>query len=578
MNLNELTYNPFDIVEYEHFLLELFNVNLSIKEDLSYLYNQESHGNIANLFYYGSFMDDDFNDIELYVIKLRNIDDYRDIQDVIFNLLSLNQTNHAFITVFSDFSHEWFFSYLFLEYRVEDNKLVNYKSGIDDFIHWCGDVSCDNLLSNLLTMKVSSDNLRDLLKNNPESMLIMSLSDLMEKLDSYQKNSSKAFDSYKLLIKVLISIVNHKKPKSSLMLKVYDRIRELEKSTDEDVTIDTVYELYNYLNNQQTVSKTHIKSVCEDTLIEYLSQNTIISREDITIYVKYAYSNHKLISKHIGEAIHNGGRSFTNMKIPLSVIYNIDTINQLLEEMKILDFSINSCITITTFTYLLTTLKYVNRLIQGYTQISLDELFKSTLKDNIYMITLNKQSLTTAKTLLKGDKNLLFTDALNLYDEYPIFIKELESTDLNNTKTEVLNQIICNYNQTHFHTKINNNFEENFKQKHGYMPLIYQLDFKEVFLNKRGFDIIISNVEHLDLTGKKEYKKQLRRYKLYDNNQRYEYYYIEKALELINDTGIISLVLDDEYRASSDDNICKIIKQNNILKIDDNELIYKRGC
>lgn len=226
--------------------------------------------------------------------------------------------------------------------------------------------------------------------------------------------------------------------------------------------------------------------------------------------------------------------------------------------------------------YLITKLKYVNKIIQGYDNPSMDNIFKQSINDNVYMITLNKMSITTAKTLLNDNINILFTDALNLYDEYQYMTEQLEYTNLNKTKTEVINQIVNTYNKTHFHTKMNINFEENFKQKHGYEPLIYALDFKDVFKDNHKFDLIISNIEHVDLTGNKEYKKQLRRYKLYDNNQRYEYYFIEKALDIIDNKGIISLIINDEYKSSDDRRICKILKQHKILQIDNQKLIYAK--
>jgi len=575
MNLNELTYNQFSIDDYERFLLEVFNINLN-KEDVSYLDDSNYQSNIINLFYYGSFMDDDFNDIELYVIKLRNIEEYKPLEDVIYNLLSLNQTNHAFVTVYSEYSDKWFFSYLFLEYVVENNKLVYYKSKIDDFIHWCGLISCEDILSELLSIKISDDNLKDLLKNNYESALIRSLSDIIKKLDEYQESITGGFDSYQMVIKVLLHIINKSSPRNTLMKKIYDKIMEKRKSTGEDIDVNTIYELYSYLNSQESISNSHIKSVCEDTLIEYLIKNTIISREDITSYVKYAYDNRNLVSKHIDEAIRNSGRTYVNMKIPLSIIYNIDTIQNLLDNIKILDFSVNSSITINNMIYLITKLKYVNKIIQGYDNPSIDNIFKQSINDNVYMITLNKMSITTAKTLLNDNINILFTDALNLYDEYQYMTEQLEYTNLNKTKTEVINQIVNTYNKTHFHTKMNINFEENFKQKHGYEPLIYALDFKDVFKDNHKFDLIISNIEHVDLTGNKEYKKQLRRYKLYDNNQRYEYYFIEKALDIIDDKGIISLIINDEYKSSDDRRICKILKQHKILQIDNQKLIYAK--
>ncbi|MBE6488581.1 MAG: hypothetical protein E7Z86_07695 [Methanosphaera stadtmanae] len=575
MNLNELTYNQFFIDDYERFLLEVFNINLN-KEDVSYLDDSNYQSNIINLFYYGSFMDDDFNDIELYVIKLRNIEEYKPLEDVIYNLLSLNQTNHAFVTVYSEYSDKWFFSYLFLEYVVENNKLVYYKSKIDDFIHWCGLISCEDILSELLSIKISDDNLKDLLKNNYESALIRSLSDIIKKLDEYQESITGGFDSYQMVIKVLLHIINKSSPRNTLMKKIYDKIMEKRKSTGEDIDVNTIYELYSYLNSQESISNSHIKSVCEDTLIEYLIKNTIISREDITSYVKYAYDNRNLVSKHIDEAIRNSGRTYVNMKIPLSIIYNIDTIQNLLDNIKILDFSVNSSITINNMIYLITKLKYVNKIIQGYDNPSIDNIFKQSINDNVYMITLNKMSITTAKTLLNDNINILFTDALNLYDEYQYMTEQLEYTNLNKTKTEVINQIVNTYNKTHFHTKMNINFEENFKQKHGYEPLIYALDFKDVFKDNHKFDLIISNIEHVDLTGNKEYKKQLRRYKLYDNNQRYEYYFIEKALDIIDDKGIISLIINDEYKSSDDRRICKILKQHKILQIDNQKLIYAK--
>jgi hypothetical protein len=521
-------------------------------------------------------MDDDFNDIELYVIKLRNIEEYKPLEDVIYNLLSLNQTNHAFVTVYSEYSDKWFFSYLFLEYVVENNKLVYYKSKIDDFIHWCGLISCEDILSELLSIKISDDNLKDLLKNNYESALIRSLSDIIKKLDEYQESITGGFDSYQMVIKVLLHIINKSSPRNTLMKKIYDKIMEKRKSTGEDIDVNTIYELYSYLNSQESISNSHIKSVCEDTLIEYLIKNTIISREDITSYVKYAYDNRNLVSKHIDEAIRNSGRTYVNMKIPLSIIYNIDTIQNLLDNIKILDFSVNSSITINNMIYLITKLKYVNKIIQGYDNPSIDNIFKQSINDNVYMITLNKMSITTAKTLLNDNINILFTDALNLYDEYQYMTEQLEYTNLNKTKTEVINQIVNTYNKTHFHTKMNINFEENFKQKHGYEPLIYALDFKDVFKDNHKFDLIISNIEHVDLTGNKEYKKQLRRYKLYDNNQRYEYYFIEKALDIIDDKGIISLIINDEYKSSDDRRICKILKQHKILQIDNQKLIYAK--
>ena len=575
MNLNELTYNQFSIDDYERFLLEVFNINLN-KEDVSYLDDSNYQSNIINLFYYGSFMDDDFNDIELYVIKLRNIEEYKPLEDVVYNLLSLNQTNHAFVTVYSEYSDKWFFSYLFLEYVVENNKLVYYKSKIDDFIHWCGLISCEDILSELLSIKISDDNLKDLLKNNYESALIRSLSDIIKKLDEYQESITGGFDSYQMVIKVLLHIINKSYPRNTLMKKIYDKIMEKRKSTGEDIDVNTIYELYSHLNSQESISNSHIKSVCEDTLIEYLIKNTIISREDITSYVKYAYDNRNLVSKHIDEAIRNSGRTYVNMKIPLSIIYNIDTIQNLLDNIKILDFSVNSSITINNMIYLITKLKYVNKIIQGYDNPSMDNIFKQSINDNVYMITLNKMSITTAKTLLNDNINILFTDALNLYDEYQYMTEQLEYTNLNKTKTEVINQIVNTYNKTHFHTKMNINFEENFKQKHGYEPLIYALDFKDVFKDNHKFDLIISNIEHVDLTGNKEYKKQLRRYKLYDNNQRYEYYFIEKALDIIDNKGIISLIINDEYKSSDDRRICKILKQHKILQIDNQKLIYAK--
>lgn len=576
MNLNELTYNRFSTEDYERFLLEAFNIDINRREDVLYLDASSYQSNIINLFYYGSFMDDEFNDIELYVIKLFDIDGYKQLEDVIYNLLSLNQTNHAFITVYSDASEKWFYSYLYLEYVVEDNRLVNYRSKIDEFIHWCGFISNENLLSEFLSMKTSSDSIKNLLKNNYESQLIRTLTDIIKKLDNYQESSTGNFDSYGLVINVLVYIINKSVPKKSLTRKVYDRILEVEKSSGEDISVNTIYDLYCYLNNQNAISQAHVKSVCEDTLIEYLTRNTIISRDDIASYVKHAYDNRKLIQKHIDEACRNGGRTYVNMKIPLAIIYNIDSVAKLLDEIKILDFSVNSTITINNMIYLIAKLKYVNKIMKGYTQPSMDDLFKETIGNNIYMITLNKQSILNAKTLLDDNLNILYTDALNLYDEYPYIIKQLDKMDMNKTKSEIINDIVTDYNKTHLHTKMNMYFEENFKQKHGYYPLIYTLDFKEVFTDNHKFDVIISNIEQVSLTNQRNIKKQLRRYEVYDNNQRYEYYFIEKALDIIDDNGIISLLVSDEYKTDDNKLVCKLLNKHEILQIDNQKLIYAK--
>ena len=576
MNLNELAYNQFSIDDYERFLLEAFNININDREDVLYLDSSSHQSNIINLLYYGSFMDDDFNDIEVYVIKLVNIEDYKQLEDVIYNLLSLNQTNHAFITVYSDYSSRWFYSYLFLEYVVEDNRLVNYRSRIDESIHWCGYISSENLLSEFLSMKISSDNIKSLLKNNQESQLIRTLSDIINKLDKYQEESTSNFDSYELVINVLVYIINKLVPKKSLTRKVYDKILEVESSTGEDISVNTIYDLYCYLNNQNSISQAHVKSVCEDTLIEYLTRNTIISRDDIASYVKYAYDNRKLIQKHIDEACRNGGRTYVNMKIPLAIIYNIDSISNILDNIKILDFSVNSAITINNMIILIAKLKYVNKIIQGYIHPSMENLFKETIRNNIYMITLNKKSIINAKTLLSDNSNILYTDALNLYDEYLYMSKQLDKVNPDKTKSETINDIVTHYNKTHLHTKMNMYFEENFKKKHGYYPLIYALDFRQVFTDKHKFDIIVSNVEQVSLTGKKDIKKQLRRYEVYDNNQRYEYYFIEKALDIIDDTGVISLMVSDDYKTDDNKLVCKLLKKHKILQIDNQKLIYAK--
>ena len=455
--------------------------------------------------------------------------------------------------------------------------LINSRSKIDDYIHWLGLASSEDILSEISSIKASDDNLRALLKNTSESLLIMSLSNLIEKLDDYRDNSTKEFDSYSTVLDVLIHILNHTKPKNTLMTSIYDRILEIEKSTGEEITESTIFQLYDYLNGQKSPSKTHVNNVCEDTLIEYLSHNMSLKKEDISTYVKHAYDNRNLISKHMDEAIRNGGRTYTNMKIPLSIIYNIDMIDTLLENVNVLDFSINSCITVTTFTYLISKLKYVNKLMQGYDNPPLDEIFKSTIKNNIYMISLNRKSISTIKTLLPIKLNLLYTDALNLYDEYPYMASQLDKMDLSKSKSEIINEIVDTYNRTHFHTKMNMYFEESFKKKHGYNPLIYTLDYKEIFQNNRKFDIIISNVEQVDLTGKKNLKKFLRRYELYDNNQRYEYYYIEKALDIIGDNGIISLMISDEYKSSDDNKVRKLLRKHTILQMDSGKLIYMKN-
>ena len=126
------------------------------------------------------------------------------------------------------------------------------------------------------------------------------------------------------------------------------------------------------------------------------------------------------------------------------------------------------------------------------------------------------------------------------------------------------------------HSKMNMYFEDNYKQKHGYKPLIYRLDFKRVFEDNHKFDIIISNIEQVNLTGKKDMKKQLKRYALYDNNQRYEYYYIEKALDIIDDNGVISLIISDDYKTGDDKRVCKLLRKHKILQTDNQKLIYAK--
>ena len=79
MNLNELTYNTFSIDDYERFLLEVFNVNLASREDILYLIDDSYQSKINSLYYYGSYMDDEFNDIELYVIRIKIIQKKHDI-------------------------------------------------------------------------------------------------------------------------------------------------------------------------------------------------------------------------------------------------------------------------------------------------------------------------------------------------------------------------------------------------------------------------------------------------------------------------------------------------------------------
>ena len=71
-------------------------------------------------------------------------------------------------------------------------------------------------------------------------------------------------------------------------------------------------------------------------------------------------------------------------------------------------------------------------------------------------------------------------------------------------------------------------------------------------------------------------KKQLNRYSLYDNNQRYEYYYIEKALDIIDDNGVISLIISDDYKSDDDKRVCKLLRKHTILQTDNQKLIYAK--
>ena len=64
-------------------------------------------------------------------------------------------------------------------------------------------------------------------------------------------------------------------------------------------------------------------------------------------------------------------------------------------------------------------------------------------------------------------------------------------------------------------------------------------------------------------------------YRLYDNKLNYEYYFIEKALELVNSDGVISLLLDTSVIGCGDYKFDKLVDNENIIRIRDDEITYR---
>ena len=564
MYLDELMYNSFRLESYEIFLLEVFNTDTRSHTSLSYLTDNES---VKEILYYGDYLDDDYRSIELYVIKSGDISDVNSIEEVVYKLLSLNQTDDALVAVFDDSSKKWFLAYLFIDYVVSDNQLTSMKTRINNTIHYYGFDACDDLLENLAYDVISSSHLRRLFVVDRKTILVEEL------LDYFNKYSdSKAY------VKILNVLNNYINDSLDKKYGVYKVLRDYEIESGQKVGDDLFYELYSTVYNQEKVSANHVLKLCQESLIEYLDRKSPLSRDDLTVYVKNAYNNRNNILKSINESVNNNGKRFTNTNLPLGIFYNIDSIYYLLEDIRVLDFSVNSGIVVVTMVKLLSQLKFVNMILLGYEDVEFERIRRSVIKRNIYGVSLNKESFLNLKYLLvlKDNPHFKRSDALNLYKEYPWIVDLLGKVDINKPKSKVLKDITEIYNRSNMFSKININFEAYFLKREGYSPLVWQLDFSEVFCENDGFDIIISDVEHVELRKFKDKKKFLKDYMLYDNKLDYEYYFIEKALELVNSDGLISLLLDTSVIGCGDYKFDKLVDNENIIRIRDDEITYRR--
>ena len=117
----------FNQENYEEFLTELFNQPIYEESDISYEINKGFEEYIDTAYDYGNYTDTDYEELKLYVIKLKkssSLERARTMQrNFIAKLLTSEYINNALVA-FYDESKDWRFSFVKIEYELDEKGKV----------------------------------------------------------------------------------------------------------------------------------------------------------------------------------------------------------------------------------------------------------------------------------------------------------------------------------------------------------------------------------------------------------------------------------------------------------------------
>ena len=346
--------------------------------------------------------------------------------------------------------------------------------------------------------------------------------------------------------------------------------------------------------------------MCQESLISYLSTNSIVPEDDLRIFITKGDLAVNSIIRANEEKKKYNGKQYTKIQLPDSIKENSNTLENLLQKVKVIDPAVGSGAFPVGMMNEIVKARYILRLLNMVddNEIDLYKLKKETIENSLYGVDLELSATDITKlrfwlSLIVDEENSSVINPLpnldnqimcgnSLVDNYKdirlfddTFIvkgaqqrfgataaerifKELEvikkayfeesDPDVKLELKQKIKESKWDFIETYLNDLGKNDLLEEIKQ-YEYAEVkpffIWELEFSEVFKGKNpGFDIAIGNPPYVKEARNKNAFDGVRNSPYYQGKMDLWYLFGCKALDLVKDNGSVSFIATNNWITS----------------------------
>lgn len=326
--------------------------------------------------------------------------------------------------------------------------------------------------------------------------------------------------------------------------------------------------------------------MCQESLIHYLftELQETVKREDLEEFVCYAdlIIEHEKTALKKSEEIKSGQIKETKYehKLPKSIIQNADTIDNLLENIKVCDPAVGSGAFPTGILHEIVKLRnllavYLNKQLTTY------DIKRHCIENSLYGVDIDTGAIETCKlrfwlSMIVDEEDFHTIKPLPNLDYKVVCGDSLLGVEKNLFNIELfakLEQLKKQYfketNLLQKHTIKNEINQTISKITHGHKEFDFEVYFSEVFHENKGFDIVIANPPYVSTKGVPEkYKESLIKYFNFADDT-YNHFYF-KGISILKDKGILTYISSKTFwTIQTKKNLRELLLKNKILEIFD---------